>query len=147
MIVYHYTTKTAMDLILSNKQFLPSVFSRALDYDPAYGNGFYFTNLAPNNDDKTLYQLWGAPEPEKVKNYIVFDIDDSLLTLHRPYVYKLDYKWMPQYVIDITKTYQKDNQVVIKYVRTGNRVKSSGQFNTLLGFIFFIGAIWLISKL
>ena len=133
MTVYHYTTKQSLNLILNNKLFHPSWFSRALDYDPAYGNGFYFTTLHPNHDDQTLFQLWGTPETEKVKHYIVFDIDDSLLTWHRDHVYKLDYKWMPEYVIDITKNYHKDNKIVIKYVKTGTRVKNTNQFNAFVG--------------
>ena len=128
MIKHLMSTKNIL-----NKKFLPSWFSRALDYDPVYGNGFYFTTLHPDHEDKTLFQLWGTPEHEKVKHYIVFEIDDSLLIQHRPYVYKLDYKWMPEYVIDITKNYHKDNKIVIKYVRTGSRIKDINPFNALAG--------------
>lgn len=124
MILYHYTSKDSIDNILASKSFFPSSFDTSLD-DAVYGTGWYFTDLSPDNHDNTLFRkLWNKIVPHRVKNYIVFDIDSSLVVKCRENVYKLDYSLIQNGVLNISLTYNRsqfDNTIVIKYVRTGTR--------------------------
>ncbi|OYD17268.1 hypothetical protein CH330_00580 [candidate division WOR-3 bacterium JGI_Cruoil_03_51_56] len=118
MIVYHYTTKEAYDGIISTKQFIPSFFSTALD--AVYGEGWYFTDLPPSSSDEELYQLRGQPEPERIKRYLVFDINSTLLQNTRPHVYRLALERVQESVIKLVN-YYIENKVVIKFIRGGSR--------------------------
>jgi hypothetical protein len=121
MMYYHYTSKAGFDEINRTNQFMPSYFSRALD--ATYGPGWYFTDLAPDRADEVLYQLWGGPEPEKVKYYIEFDIDSGWLEICRPHVFRL----RPEHIADVhinTKGTYRDNQnrLILIVKRMGSRL-------------------------
>jgi len=118
MIVYHYTSEDAYDQIIQTREFRPSFFSTALD--AVYGKGWYFTDLSPSSPDEELYQLWGQPEPERVRYYLVFDIDRTLLQNTRSHVYRLALERMQDSIIKLVK-YYIENKVVIEFVRRGRR--------------------------
>ena len=63
MIYYHYTTKESHDEIKRTGQFVPSMFSMALD--AKYGPGWYFTDLHPNKKNEELYPLWGRTRADQ----------------------------------------------------------------------------------
>lgn len=127
MRVYHYTSKISIDNIKASDKFYPSSFIRS--DDTTYGTGWYFTDLPPTSTDETLFSsLWGTyfPDPDiknRISYYLVFDIDDSLLVLCRPNIYKLDDKLIKDGVLDISMQYSRtdDNVVVIKFIKTSIR--------------------------
>ncbi|MCK5581894.1 MAG: hypothetical protein KAJ18_11545 [Candidatus Omnitrophica bacterium] len=90
--VYHYTTKEAYDEIMRTKQLLPS--SPWTTMDSAYGTGWYFTDLGPDQCDMSVaYYCWkNANLIDKVRYYLAFDIDDSILKSCRAHVWMIN-KW------------------------------------------------------
>jgi len=119
MIVYHYTSEEAYNQIMRTKEFLPSFFSTALD--AVYGEGWYFTDLPPSSSDEELYQLWGQPVPERVKRYLVFDIDKSLLQNTRDHVYRLPLETIKGGILKLDSTYTLQGRTVIRFIRGGER--------------------------
>lgn len=115
MIVYHYTTKSAHDEIMRTKQILPS--SPWTTMDSAHGTGWYFTDLDPEKCDSVVaYYCWrNGTLIDRVRYYLKFDIDSSLLKKCREHVYMVS-KW-------------DDN--LIKYIGAyGNRSCPSQPCNT-----------------
>lgn len=127
MIVYHYTSEDAYDQIMSTQEFLPSLFSIVLD--AAYGEGWYFTDLDPSVSDHELYQLWGQPAPQKIRRFLVFNIDSTLLQRTRAHVYRLPLDSIRGGRIRLN-SHIEDN-VVIQFVGGGSRTNSpnSGRNN------------------
>lgn len=121
MILYHYTTKDACDEIIKTRKFGPSFFSTTLD--STYGQGWYFTDLSPLESDKVLYQLWGGPEPERVDNYLKFEIDNILLRSGRSHVFRLPLETITGGVIDINLEYQTKGITTIKFLGAFKRTK------------------------
>ncbi len=120
MIVYHYTTEDAYNQIMRDKEFLPSYFSTALD--AIYGEGWYFTDLPPSTPDEELYyHLWGHPEPNRVKRYLMFDIEPTILENKRPHVYRLPLERVKGGVIKLDLHYTLQGRIVIKFIRGGLR--------------------------
>jgi len=113
MIVYHYTSEDAFNQIMRDSSFRPSSFSTALD--ATYGEGWYFTDLAPHVPDSELCQIWGRCVPERVNRCLVFDIDDSLLQNTRPHVYRLPLERIQGGVIMLVNYYIKD-KIVIRFM-------------------------------
>lgn len=90
--------------------------------DTAFGPGWYFTDLSPETDDKKLQNaLWLRDEPTKCKTYLAFEIDDGLLDLCRPNVYRLKTDAVQDGVIDLTLIYNYTQlqKQAIKYLRCG----------------------------
>jgi len=120
MIVYHYTSEEAYNEIMRTNEFRPSFFSTALD--AAYGPGWYFTDLDPNTPDSQLYYyLWRQPVPERVKRYLEFDIDSSLLENTRIHIYRLPLDRIKGGVIRLNTKYYWGNKVVIEFRKGGIR--------------------------
>ena len=120
MIVYHYTPEESYNEIMRAKEFKPSLFSTALD--AAYGEGWYFTDLDPSVPDSELYyNLWRQSVPERVKRYLVFDIDHSLLQNTRAHVYRLALDSLREAIIRLNMQYRLGNNAVIKFIRGGIR--------------------------
>jgi len=123
MLMYHYTSQEAITSITISSKFQPSSFETSLD-DAVYGKGWYFTDLNPNTPDSTLFtRLWNMVVPSRVKNYIVFDIDKSILTRCRDHVWKVDFSKIDTDHMDISTSYTRnsDSTVVIKFVKTATR--------------------------
>jgi hypothetical protein len=89
MILYHYTSKTAFDQIISTGNILPT--DPWTTMDKAYGNGWYFTDLAPDQCDAwTVAHCWRTvSEFGKVQCYLKFDIPVGLAKHCREHVYML----------------------------------------------------------
>ena len=89
MILYHYTSKTAFDQIVSTGKISPT--DPWTTMDKAYGHGWYFTDLAPDKCDAwTVAHCWRTvSEFGKVQCYLKFDIPDELLKHCRDHVYML----------------------------------------------------------
>ncbi len=85
--VYHYTTKEAYDEIMRTKQLRPSTPWTTMD--SAFGTGWYFTDLGPDKCDISIaHHCWKNPDIiDRVKYYLEFDIDDSILKPCREHVY------------------------------------------------------------
>jgi hypothetical protein len=95
MIVYHYTTKEAYTQILKSREILQS--DPLTTMDAAYGKGWYFTELKPDQCKAwTVAYCWRSLDVfEKVDCYLEFDIPDHLLKKCRDHVYMLNV-WYPQ---------------------------------------------------
>ena len=119
MIVYHYTTGGRLSKILRTRRFFPSYFSAALDSNS--GKGWYFTDLPPSKRNRELFRLWGQELPERVKNYLEFDIDPSLLKETRPRVYKLSLDRVSDRELNLDLHYTYANTVVVRFTRHGYR--------------------------
>jgi hypothetical protein len=120
MIVYHYTSKESYDEIMRTKEFRPSFFSTALD--AAYGEGWYFTDLDPTTSDERLYYyLWRQPVPERVKRYLVFNIENTLLQQTRAHVYRLPLDTLQEPIIRLNMAYRLRDKIVISFIRGGTR--------------------------
>lgn len=89
MILYHYTSKSAFDQIISTGNLLPT--DPWTTMDKAYGHGWYFTDLAPDKCDAwTVAHCWRTvSEFGKVQCYLKFNIPDGLLKHCRDHVYML----------------------------------------------------------
>jgi hypothetical protein len=107
MIVYHYTTKSSLDRITSSGQFAPS--NPWTTMDSAYGNGWYFTDLSPNTCDVALaYYCWRRTDVlNRVRYYLKFNIDDSILEECRQHVYMVS-SWDANLIRHVG-SYQKKN--------------------------------------
>lgn len=121
MIYYHYTTKEAYDEIKRTGQFVPSMFSMALD--AKYGPGWYFTDLHPDKKNEELYPLWGGPEPTKVQYYLEFEIETSILQYCRSNVYKLPHESVNAAHLNTAQTYNQGNKIVLAFKRFGDRIR------------------------
>lgn len=89
MIVYHYTNKGSFDAITASGQIAPS--NPWTTMDSAYGTGWYFTDLSPNTCDMVLaYHCWNRTDVlDRVRYYLQFNIDISILKKCRQYVYMI----------------------------------------------------------
>ena len=87
MIVYHYTTKDSYDEITRTGAFQPSGPWTAMD--AAYGVGWYFTDLGPDNSDITIsYYCWQDTSLlERTEYYLKFDVDPKILRQPREHVH------------------------------------------------------------
>jgi hypothetical protein len=121
MIVYHYTEESAYNQIIITKELRPSFFSTSLDC--TYGEGWYFTDLKPNNSDKDLCQLWGQDVPERTRCYIEFDIHLSFLQNTRSHVYRLPLQKMKEPILRLDTTYynERPENIVIRHTSRGKR--------------------------
>jgi hypothetical protein len=120
MMVYHYTSEESYNEIKRTNEFRPSFFSTTLD--AAYGEGWYFTDLDPSTpDDELYYHLWRRPVPERVKRYLVFEIDDSFLQHTRAHVYRLPLDVLREPIIRLNMVYRLGNKTIIKFIRSGTR--------------------------
>lgn len=120
MIVYHYTYEEAYDQIMATKEFLPSFLSTALD--SVYGEGWYFTDLPPSRSNDELYRhIWRQRQPERIRRYLVFDIDRVLLQNKRLHVYKLSLESIRDALIELDLKYTSQGKTVIRFIRGGFR--------------------------
>jgi len=89
MILYHYTSKIAFDQIIRTGEIMPT--DPWTTMDKAYGHGWYFTDLAPDNCNAwTVAHCWRTiSEFSKVQCYMKFDIPDGLATYCRQHVFML----------------------------------------------------------
>ncbi|MCK4352572.1 hypothetical protein KAW65_04100 [candidate division WOR-3 bacterium] len=146
MIVYHYTSIEAYNNIISSKKFFPSYLNPQMD--TAFGEGWYFTKLSPETEDKKLQNaIWLKDEPTKCKRYLAFEIDDSLLHYCRPNVYRLKIDAIQDESIDLTLTYTytQSKKQAIKYLRGGH--KPIKNLWGVLGVIVLIGlGLWALSN-
>ncbi len=120
MIVYHYTYEEAYDQIMETKEFLPTFLSTTLD--AVYGEGWYFTDLPPSRSNEELYShIWRQRQPERIRRYLVFDIDPVLLQNKRPHVYRLPLESIRDAVIELDLRYTSQGKTVITFRRSGFR--------------------------
>ncbi len=89
MILYHYTSKDSFDKIMSTGKLLPT--DPWTTMDKAYGQGWYFTDLAPDQCDAwTVAHCWKTiSEFGKVEYYLKYDIPDEIVKHCREHVYML----------------------------------------------------------
>ena len=89
MTLYHYTTKENYDSIMKTQQFSPS--SPWTSQDMTYGEGWYFTDLAPSKCDIAIaLQCWQTEDAiNKVQFYLKFDIENSFAKYCRENVYMI----------------------------------------------------------
>lgn len=89
MILYHYTSRKAFDEILRTSTILPSDPWTTMDV--AYGHGWYFTDLPPNQCDAwTVAYCWRSLSLfNRVEYYLKFDIPDNILRHYRDHVYMI----------------------------------------------------------
>jgi hypothetical protein len=89
MILFHYTSKKSFDEILQTNKILASDPWTAMD--AAYGHGWYFTDLPPDQCDAwTVAYCWRSISVfSKVECYMKFDIPDGSLKHCRDHVYML----------------------------------------------------------
>jgi len=92
MVLFHYTSKDSFNEILRTKKILAS--DPWTTMDAAYGHGWYFTDLAPNQCDAwTVAYCWRSLSVfNRVEYYMKFDIPDGSLKYCREHVYMLS-KW------------------------------------------------------
>jgi len=90
MIVYHYTSKASFDEIMQSKEIRPS--DPWTTMDAAYGQGWYFTDLLPNNCDAwTAAHCWKSLAVfSKLEYYLKFEIPDDILINCRNHVFMVD---------------------------------------------------------
>ncbi len=90
MILYHYTSKEAYDAIMRTNELEKS--DPWTTMDASYGQGWYFTDLAPDKCDAwTVAYCWRSISVfSKVKYYLKFDIPDSILEHCRDHVYMIN---------------------------------------------------------
>lgn len=119
MIVYHYTTKSALLRIIQSGRLSPSYFSTALD--AVAGEGWYFTDLPPSRSNQELYQLWGQAVPGRTRCYLAFDIDPEFLEETRPHVYRLGLELVEDKLLSLTTKYHYGETIVIRFRRHGYR--------------------------
>lgn len=119
MRMYHYTTIEAYNEIARTSMFMPSYFSLTLD--STYGPGWYFTTLPPTSSDQVLYTLWNSQEPDRVKRFLEFEIDSSILKLGRPNVYRLPSTSVSGGVINLNHSYGSNGKITIQFVHFGTR--------------------------
>ncbi len=147
MIVYHYTSEDAFNIISTTRKFLPSYLNPQMD--TAFGEGWYFSDLSPETEDNKLQQaLWMRSEPTKCKRYLAFEIDDSLLQYCRPNVYRLKTETIADKLIniDLLYTFTSNQAQALKFLRSGLKPMRN-RLNWLTGLLVLIGLGFLISKL
>ena len=104
---YHYTTESARIAIIESGVLRPSL-DRGDNTDVRYGEGQYFTNIAPETiacrsrtemtptqieaGQISLFQLAnrimrGTPSPEKLEYFIEFDVDNLSIIYSSQYEY------------------------------------------------------------
>ncbi|NEW08355.1 hypothetical protein GK047_20360 [Paenibacillus sp. SYP-B3998] len=88
-ILYHYTDLAGYQGILSSMVLWPSTKAKR-PRDAAYGDGQYFTDIAPNTMTKrdlsqALYR--NTYQTDSVSYYIAVDVTDLPIQYGRPYVY------------------------------------------------------------
>lgn len=90
MILYHYTSKESYDEIIRTKSLQRS--DPWTTMDASYGQGWYFTDLAPDKCDAwTVAYCWRSISVfSKVKYYLKFEIPDSILKHCRDHVYMIN---------------------------------------------------------
>lgn len=104
---YHYTSEDAIRQILDSGVLRPSYFSQ---YDTAHGEGWYLTDLSPENADVDLQEkLWGASVPHKVRCYIAFDIDERYIIECEKHKYLVSLKTIPDEIINLKWEYFENN--------------------------------------
>lgn len=105
MVVFHYTSHDSLIQIITTSQFHPSYLNPAMD--TAFGEGWYFTDLHPDQtpDDDLHQALWMKSEPNKSKRFISFEIDDSLLEFCRANVFRLKLNTVKGNIIMLNQTY------------------------------------------
>jgi hypothetical protein len=91
MIVYHYTTLEGFNEINRTGHLKPSDSNTTMD--AAYGDGWYFTDLGPENCDYHIAnQCWRTTHDSvvaRVSYWFKYDIDPSILHHTRDHVYLL----------------------------------------------------------
>ena len=89
MILYHYTTKESFDEITHTNSINKS--DPWTTMDASYGQGWYFTDHAPEKCDAwTVAYCWMSLKVfSKVKYYLKLDIPDSILKHCRKHVYMI----------------------------------------------------------
>jgi hypothetical protein len=87
MILYHYTSKKAFnEIVRTNKLISTDPWTTM---DAAYGHGWYFTDLAPDQCDAwTVAYCWRSISVfDKVECYLKFEIPDDVPKRCREHVY------------------------------------------------------------
>jgi hypothetical protein len=89
MILFHYTTKSGYDSIISSKTINPS--DPWTTMDAYYGTGWYFTDLEPKNCDLFIAMACWKTEKAlpRVEYCLKFDIDPLILESGRKHVFFL----------------------------------------------------------
>ena len=156
MKVYHYTSEQSLMQIITSNLFYPSYLNPQMD--TAFGEGWYFTDLDPDNtpNEDLEQSLWLRAEPVKSKRFIAFEIDKSLLQECRPHVYRLKRGVVDNDVIqlNLTYTYTSTQTQAIRFVTHGYKKIVFRQYRPnnnnpwgALSVVALIGlAIWGLSK-
>lgn len=131
---YHYTTVENLQKIINSNVLIPSFLSR---HDSTYGEGWYLTDLTPDNSDIKLQKaLWNSSVPEKTKCYIAFDIEESILKKCSANIYLIKIELLPDEILHLKTQYFEENsyysinsaKVVLKYA--GYNIRKSIQDKT-----------------
>ena len=86
MALYHYTTETRHDQILQSGKFKPATDTQ---YDAAYGEGWYFTDLDPDTCEKILmHYCWQKGTlHQRVRYYFQLEVVGGTAHRRRDHVY------------------------------------------------------------
>lgn len=147
--LYHYTTEEGYKGIRSSGKLIPSY--RYNNLDTAHGEGHYFTNKPPTTYDDDLFDLWGNKLPNRVRAYVAFLIDDSLVQWCRDGVYRLPLGTVLEHSLNISTTYtdQARTKILIKFVDHGfrnNKPKPRVDVGDIIGGVALtVGAIGILS--
>lgn len=89
MILFHYTSQLSFEQIMSSNTLKPS--DPWTTMDAAYGHGWYFTDLSPNQCDAwTVAYCWRSLSVfTKVECYLKYDIPDDLVIRCRDHVFMI----------------------------------------------------------
>ena len=86
MALYHYTTETRYNSIISSGTLNAS---NNIKVDAAYGPGWYFTDLPPETCEKILMEYcWTRPTlHQRVKYYLQIEVRGGIASWQREHVY------------------------------------------------------------
>lgn len=130
---YHYTTIENLNKILESGYLLPSYFSR---HDTIHGEGWYLTDLTPDNSDLKLQKtLWNANVPEKTKCYVEFHIEETILKECNDHIYLIKLETIPDSILNLKVNYFENNtylsfnnsKVVLKYA--GYNIRKNNEYD------------------
>lgn len=148
--LYHYTNIDGYTGITRSGKLIPSYRYKTLD--ASYGDGHYFTDRPPSTYDEELFELWGQELPDRVRAYVAFEIDKSLVEWCRDNVYRLPLGTVLEHSLNISTTYTDParTKIMIRFVDHGqrnNKRKPNNSGDIFAGIAITVGIVGLIALL